>query len=370
MIILGCIYFFIGEQAQQTPEIIPDAYFEATRLDPNLSAEENGYKEFARVFGTSFDDIETLNIIREKFPYEKWDGFGLDKENQMRRYRNDRRTEKYYKTHGEFIENNPELLEYLQQLEESDFFDQVERIANLQRQDEEMYFPKLIGLQPIVRSLWNIGIYYAEQGEYERAIDLNILQLTLADKYLNSHAGYVQRLIGMVMMDIAHKSTKQLLNYWLNLEVKERLLHEYQETLTINKESLNKNTYKAEYHMFATLTNNFQFSNRDEIDVIWGEKEERYSFEEYLPLTEPFFNRKDTINKIKYGLRLGAENAEIEYNNNEEYLPLVLERKGWNIYNILWDLILEALLPRLQPSQIEEEMYAMHQNIITELQNQ
>lgn len=153
VIILGCIYFFIGKQAQQTPEIIPDAYFEATRLDPNLSAEENGYKEFARVFGTSFDDIETLNIIREKFPYEKWDGFGLDKENQMRRYRNDRRTEKYYKTHGEFIENNPELLEYLQQLEESDFFDQVERIANLQRQDEEMYFPKLIGLQPIVRSL-------------------------------------------------------------------------------------------------------------------------------------------------------------------------------------------------------------------------
>lgn len=370
VILLGIGYFFIGKQAQQPPEIIPDSYFEATRLDPNLSDKENGYIQFGNIFGTTRDSKEVSEKISEKYPYEKRDGSRYNEEQQARendkeRYRDEEEKQVYknYPTISQLLEKTPERFQYLEILENSDFFPQLEQLTEMQRQDNEMFIPTIHGIQGVIRSLRHISIYYTEQGNYQKAIQLNILQLKLANKYLTSHGSLVQELIAIVCMNISHDTTQQLLKYNIPRELKHELLEVYNTTLTIDKDILRKNTFISEYHMYHNLTNNFQLSSSNSISIIWWEKQ----YIEYLPLTEPFFNKTDTINRLKYWLRLLAEGKTPEQ-KNEHWIPTEIVNQKRNYYNIFGNMVIESLFPRLQGVQImSEKMYQTHQEIIQQL---
>jgi preprotein translocase subunit YajC len=199
VIALGITYFLIGKQAQQPPEIIPDSYFETTWLNPNLPDEENGYIQFGELFGTTRTDTETQKLIEEKYPYTKLEMGERNTEGYRtsnKRERNDEgvATYKQYETFTEMMDTKPEYLNTIETLENSDFFEQLERLTQLQRQDNEMFLP-ILQIQAISRSLRSLAAYSIEQGNYEKALNYNILQLKLADKYLTSHASIIQELI-------------------------------------------------------------------------------------------------------------------------------------------------------------------------------
>lgn len=367
LIIVSSVYFIIGKHAQQAPEIIPDTYFETTRLNPNLPDEENGLIQFEKIFWTTRSIQEEGESIREKYPYNKRSSFYYNE------YDNARRKDwlNKYETLTELLEHNPELYEDLNALEKSDFFEQLETVTALPRQDEEFWLPNS-QIQNMERTLANISDYYTQQGRKEEAIKINLLQINLADKYLKSHSSLVQASIAIVNMGIAHTTTKQLLTTSLSNEEKELLLQAYQNTLLTDKETIKKNIFISEYHMYSRLTNGFKFT-RNTIQIVHAQDDHQYFYfpeylQQYAPPVEPFLNTTDTINRLKYWLRILAEGKEIKIDEKTS-LPLTLINQKRNLYNTLGDNIVQSLLPRLEWIQSRiDETYTTHQEILQQLQ--
>ncbi|MDR2416120.1 MAG: hypothetical protein LBD75_06010 [Candidatus Peribacteria bacterium] len=198
---------------------------------------------------------------------------------------------------------NTEKLEILMQ---SDFFDRLERIVAMQRKNTDLTFPTLQNIQSLERVMQRLVAYYADMGDLETAIRLNIIALKLGDKYLSSYSSLVQGLIGIVTISLATNGTEYLLSHHeLSEAQKLALLETYQTILTTNKEEVLRNIFKGEYHTMRALTNGFDFNDPDEINGIDDFSE--LSALEVLLLRKPFYDRALTISKYQYALQKGTE---------------------------------------------------------------
>ena len=351
------VYFFIGKQAQLLPEVVPDEYFAPTRINENLSEEENGYIQFGNIFGRTTDTPEKLETIEQKYFLQKLDKIRFDDYQNTRTYR-----WKDYTTYRELFKDNPDYTTLIQQLEQTDFVSQIQRVVNLERQFNEKDLPTLKGIQ-IMNIIKNVSLYHIEQGNYAKAIEYNSLGLQLADKYLTSYGGVIQGLIGTTLMNIAIDTTEELLKYYLPPIHKQNLLTAYSSILATDKDTLRENIYKSEYHTLSKVVYDFDLTLPR-----LKELQRFYDLTQYLPFTEPFYSKEDTKNKLKYGLKYIIENKAIISIPQQTTFPQEIVNSQRNSYNIFGNRAIWIIFPMINGvNDVLEELYQFQQDTITKL---
>jgi hypothetical protein len=382
--VLTVVYFIIGKQVQTVP-FVPDTYFDKTRENPNLSEEENGYEQLRKLIGDTTNPLSDEQMEKYPFVYKAEEGNGAREIGSSAGYGNklsptdpnyltaprqrsstNRKygePEERFSTFAELLTKYSDIrdMEKVETLMQSDFFDRLAKIVEMERKNTDTTLPQLQNIQTIERVMLCLVAYYADTGDLETAVRLNSIALKLGDKYLSSYGSFVQGLIGIVVSNLAVNGTEYLLSrYELPEEQRLALLETYQKIMTTNREEAMRNISRGEYHAILEFANGFKFDNPDEIDQIGGGSQPiGISALGALFLRKPFYDRELTLAQYKYALQQGTESLlqgipmkemfrQIGINSDSEDF---FERpQARNRYNIAGDIVLSALLPRLEGS--------------------
>jgi len=159
------------------------------------------------------------------------------------------------------IAEHPEVLNTgkIQLREKSDFATRLETLVNMERYNKDNF--SMLQLQPLERVMSKLVVYYADQGDLDQAIRLNILALKLGNKEFSLYHSLVEGLISTVNIRIAMDTTQHLLeHYALSTDQKADLLAAYREVLTIDPVSAMKQIFIGEYYNMISITKDFTLS--------------------------------------------------------------------------------------------------------------
>jgi hypothetical protein len=382
--VLTVVYFIIGKQAQTVP-FIPDSYFDKTRENPQLPDEENGYEQLRKLIGDTYNPLSDDQMEKYPFVYKTEDGSSATEIGSSANYGNNisisspdyltaprqrvssnrayGAPEERFDTFAEFLARYPGTL-YMKKMEtlmQSDFFDRLAEIVEMERKNTDTTIPTLQNIQSIERVMLRLTAYYADNEDLETAVKLNIIALKLGDKYLSSYGSVVQGLIGVITTNLAVNGTEYLLSHYeLSEQQKLALLETYQNIMTTNREEAMRNIFRGEYHTMRAMTNGFDFNHPDEINQIgFNLQPVDTSALGALFLRKPFYDRDLTIAQYKYLLQKGAELTLQDMPTDELLKQVGINPDGGNFlekpqtrnrYNLAGNSVLLALLPRLTGS--------------------
>jgi hypothetical protein len=383
--ILTVVYFIIGKQMQMVP-LVPDTYFDKIWEHPNLSEEENGYEQLRTLIGDVYHPLTDEQMERYPFVYQVADGNGTRELGSSMNYGNSLSITdpNYLTTPRQWISGNVRYgdpkemfptfaalltkyadsmeIEKVETLMKSDFFNRLDEIIEMERNNTDTMVPTLQHVQTLERVMLRLVAYYADSGDLETAVRLNIIALKLGDNYLSSYGSLVQGLIGIVTMNYALNGTEYLLSHYeLSAEQRQSLFETYQYIMTTDPAEAIRNMFKGEYHIMRAMTNGFEFHNLDEINTI-GVNNYRpadLSILGVLLLRKPFYDRDLTIAQYKYVLRQGVELMlqGIPVDELMKSIGFNLDTDGFferpqarNWYNFVGKTVISAILPRLTGS--------------------
>ncbi|MDR2190658.1 MAG: hypothetical protein LBP53_05775 [Candidatus Peribacteria bacterium] len=394
--VLTVVYFIIGKHAQTVPEV-PDSYFDKTREHPNLLDEENGYEQLRKLIGDVDTPLEEQKVIMEKYPFK----YQIDQQESRElrpqvhygnklsvtdpayfttpKYRIPGNNEQYT-TLMEYLATRPDEMntEKLETLMHSDFFPRLSEIVEMERKNTDITIPKIQNIQSLERVLQRLVAYYADTGNLETAVKLNIIALKLGDNYLSTYGSLTHGLIGIVNFNLAVNATEYLLSrYELSEDQRLALLETYQNILTTDKEEALRNIFRGEYHAMRAMTNGFNFIDPNEIANVGG-KTENLSALGALLLRKPFYDREATIAQYQYALQKGSELVLQGVSNDEMLTQIGVNPQGdffqrpqaRNRYNIVGNITISTLFPRLIGSYaMLEALYHQKELMLQQLQS-
>ncbi|MDR0860850.1 MAG: hypothetical protein LBO09_07990 [Candidatus Peribacteria bacterium] len=391
LFLIGSVYFLVGKYSQSVPEI-PASYFDRPRRNENLFAEENGYEQIKKLIGTTTTPLSKEEMEKYPFVYrEKGKGereLGsdiilsrgdnlnlLDPEYLTSSIKvlwdyNRFNSQNLYDSYTELVAEHPDALniEKLQILEDSDFFPRIEEYLAMEWRKDD-FLPVLQGIQSLERVLQRLMVYHADIGELEKAVQLNVLALQLGEKYLSSCNSLIDGLIGVVNLNIPMLATQYLLeHHQLSAEQKSTLLETYTHLLTTDSLTVYQNIFKAEYHTMLNFFLNFEFDDLDQVSQIGVE-----NYYNQLPgassilMNKPFYDIKETQKRYAYAMHELTE--AITNGKNTAEISHEIRNQSWNLYNVLGDSTIEAILPRLEgTNNMLDQIYQQKDLIISQLE--
>lgn len=356
------VYFCIGKAVQTVPKI-PDSYFDRPRHNLDLQASENGLEKLKALIWSTTQPISKEDM--EKYPFQSENGAELWAWTMGRnvsqydekyfdapiQFLNPQKKRDYYDTYQEMISDAPSAFDTEKAgiLLNSDFFERLGETLDMERRDDDI-FPTMQWIQSLERVMTRLSVYLADKWDLERAVEVNLLAVKLGDKYLSVYNSLVQGLIASVSLNMAMDTSEYLLkNYEISQADKQKLTEIYKNILTTDSITAFKNIFKGEYYMMKGMMHNFDFNTFWEASVIGYNDSKRAMILNHLEnllqnmaLRKPLYDREVTIDKYKYELEKEAEatlGADLDSTSDSP---------SRNLYNIVWNVLLSALLPRSQ----------------------
>jgi hypothetical protein len=412
LVVVLVAYFSIGRWLQQVPEIA-DTYFDKIREDPDLPEEDNGYEQLKKLIGSNDNELTDEQMEKYPFVYRNQEMESTTSSTNAGMTELGNRTIIYkgtisptspeyvqaplqwqwyeslhssghYASFVDLLSAHPALRDEqkVHILENSDFFYRLTEIVEMERYNHDYFFSHILSsLQSLERVMSRLVAYYADNGDLETAVKLNILALKLGDKFFSTYHSLVDGMSAVVNLRISADTTQYLLTYELSPAQKSALLATYQSILTESPEIATKNLFIGDYRSMMDLTHGFTPTAPEGVEMVGlGGSNILLSITNTIPLLMyrfPFSDTPLTIAKYQYAMAHAQET-----NKSEESEKAVWKTIGFtfdetsdfhllqprNLYNLMGNLSLQGFIPRFRGAEMLNVLYQEKEFIISTLE--